>query len=116
VLVEVRSKEELERALTVTEDLIGINNRDLDTFKIDSERTRELATEIPPRATIVAESGIRTVEDLERLAANGAIAALIGTALMNSSDPAEACRRYAAVATPKSQADHVTPEERPAYA
>jgi indole-3-glycerol phosphate synthase len=99
VLVEVRSDEELDRALEAKMELIGINNRDLDTLAIHSQRTAELAQRIPPEVTIVSESGLRTVDDLERLAADGVYAALIGTALMNAENPEGQCRAFSHVAS-----------------
>lgn len=91
VLVEVRNDEELERALAVDADLIGINNRDLDTLEIDRETTRRLAARIPANVTIVSESGFRTAKDLADLD-DRVDAVLIGAALMTAPDTEEMCR------------------------
>ena len=82
VLVEVHSREELARAAAAGATLVGVNNRDLDTFDTKLARALDLAPALPPHATAVAESGIRTAEDLSRLADAGYHAALVGQALM----------------------------------
>jgi indole-3-glycerol phosphate synthase len=87
-LVEVHDEEELERALAADAQVIGINNRDLRTFAVDlavSERLRPL---IPEGRLVVAESGIHTRADVERLRALGVNAVLIGEALVTAGDPA----------------------------
>ena len=91
-LVEVHDEGEMERALKAAAGLIGINNRDLRTFEVDgatSERLRPLA---PADATVVAESGIFTREDMLRLERCGVQAALIGEALVTVPDPAAKVR------------------------
>ena len=82
VLVEVHNREELARAAAAGATLVGVNNRDLDTFDTKLARALDMATALPPHATAVAESGIRTAEDLSRLADAGYHAALVGQALM----------------------------------
>lgn len=82
VLVEVHSAEELARALSLGATLVGVNNRDLDTFATSLDRALALGPLIPAGVVSVAESGIRSREDLERLAAAGYQAALIGQTLM----------------------------------
>jgi indole-3-glycerol phosphate synthase len=87
-LVEVHDEQELERALAADAQIIGINNRDLRTFEVDlavSERLRPL---IPEGRVVVAESGIHTRADVERLQALGVDAVLIGEALVTAEDPA----------------------------
>jgi len=87
-LVEVHDEQELERALAADAQIIGINNRDLRTFAVDlavSERLRPL---IPRDRVVVAESGIHTRADVERLRALGVNAVLIGEALVTAGDPA----------------------------
>jgi len=86
-LVEVHDEEELERALAADAQIIGINNRDLRTFEVDlavSERLRPL---IPRDRVVVAESGIHTRADVQRLRALGVNAVLIGEALVTADDP-----------------------------
>jgi indole-3-glycerol phosphate synthase len=86
VLFEVHNLRELEAALLVDADIIGINNRDLGTLKVDIDRTFELRKEIPSHKVIVSESGIRTREDVKRLEDAGVDAVLIGTSLMETGD------------------------------
>ncbi|MEW6545429.1 MAG: indole-3-glycerol phosphate synthase TrpC [Bacillota bacterium] len=96
VLVEVHEEAELERVLAAGVDLVGINNRDLSTFRTDLGVTERLAPRCPPGVTVVSESGIRQRSDLERLAAIGVRAALVGEALLTSPDPAGTLRWLAA--------------------
>ena len=91
-LVEVHDEEELERALALGADLIGINNRDLKTFVTDLGVTLRLAPRIPNDKLVVAESGLAGREDLARLAEVGVTTVLIGETLMRQSDVAEATR------------------------
>ena len=90
VLVEVHDEAELERALALEAELIGVNNRDLKTFKVDLGTTERLAkralanSDSPP--LLVAESGIHTRADVERLARCGAKGILVGESLMRGSD------------------------------
>jgi len=93
-LVEVHDEAELDRAVTVGARLIGVNNRDLRTFKVDLATTERLASRLramPDRAqiTLVAESGIHTRADVERLARCGVRTILVGEALMKSGHVAE---------------------------
>jgi len=89
-LVEIRDQAELDRAVRAGAGLIGINNRCLSTFTVDLGTTLNLAPRMPPECTVVAESGLRTHEDLERCRSAGVQAFLIGTALMSAPDPGEA--------------------------
>lgn len=91
-LVESHDEAELESALESGARILGVNNRDLRTFEVDLGVTGRLAEMIPPDRLLVAESGVHTREDIERLAAAGADAALVGTALMRAPDPGEALR------------------------
>jgi len=91
-LVEVHDEREVEQALAADAQVIGINNRDLRTFEVDlavSERLRPL---IPAERVVVAESGIHTRADVERLRALGVNAVLIGEALVTAEDPAARIR------------------------
>lgn len=88
VLVEVHDGPELERAITNTDaDMIGVNQRDLVTFEVDTDRAVALAAEIPTGILKVAESGVRSPSDAEALAAAGYDAVLVGEHLVTSSDP-----------------------------
>ena len=84
VLVEVHDLEELDRALDSEARIIGVNNRNLKSFTVDLAATERLAEEVPGDVILVSESGIRTPEDAERLAAAGADALLVGETLMRS--------------------------------
>jgi indole-3-glycerol phosphate synthase len=95
-LVEVHDEPELEIALTVDADVIGINNRNLEDFSVDVQTTFELITDVPAGKTAVSESGIAdrtTLEELERV---GVDAVLIGEALMRAEDPAAKVRELIA--------------------
>jgi indole-3-glycerol phosphate synthase len=95
VLVEVHDREELARALEVGPEIVGVNNRDLRDFSVDLERTESLMDEMPAGVLVVSESGIRSPEQLQRLARRGVHAVLVGETLMRASDPAEALRGLA---------------------
>lgn len=83
-LVEVHNLPELERALATDARIIGVNNRNLKTFTVDLATTEALAEEVPDDILLVAESGIKTPADAERLAEAGADALLVGETLMRS--------------------------------
>ena len=91
-LVEVHDAPELEMALEIEADVIGINNRDLSDFTVDLARTFDLLTDVPAGKTVVSESGIGTPEQVEELEHVGVDAVLIGETLMRSSDPEAMCR------------------------
>ena len=95
-LVEVHDEAEMTRALKAGAELIGINNRDLRTFDVDLATTERLRPLAPPGATIVAESGVFTREDIRRLEACGVNAVLIGEGLVVAPDPAEKLRELLA--------------------
>jgi indole-3-glycerol phosphate synthase len=92
VLAEVHGRRELERALELHTQLIGINNRDLGTLHTDLSITEELAPLVPPDRCLIAESGIRSHADLQRLAAAGAFCFLVGEAVMRQPNVAAAAR------------------------
>jgi indole-3-glycerol phosphate synthase len=92
VLCEVHDAGELQRALDAGCDLIGVNTRDLRTFKVDLETAFQLADSFPESVVRVAESGIRSGEDLARLRAAGYHAFLVGESLMRAKRPGEALR------------------------
>jgi len=88
-LVEVHDERDLSYALKSGSPLIGVNNRDLATMKVDLSTFERLATMIPDDRLVVAESGIRTRRDVERMSDAGADAVLVGTSLMRSKNPGE---------------------------
>ena len=92
VLCEAHNSEELDRATDCGCDLIGVNNRDLHTFKVDVETALRLADRLPKNAVRVAESGIQSGNDIARLRAAGYQAFLIGESLMRAKMPGDALR------------------------
>jgi indole-3-glycerol phosphate synthase len=94
-LVEVHDAAELERALAAGADLVGINNRDLATFRTDLGVSLELAARVPAEATLVAESGIACASDVARLGAAGVDAVLVGESLMRSRDSSRLVHEFA---------------------
>ncbi|HEY8810664.1 MAG TPA: indole-3-glycerol phosphate synthase, partial [Solirubrobacterales bacterium] len=80
-------EEELERALLLDTDVIGINNRNLEEGTVDVATTYELMPDVPAGKTVVAESGISTRAELEELERVGVDAVLIGSALMSAAEP-----------------------------
>jgi indole-3-glycerol phosphate synthase len=91
-LVEVHDRDELTRALEAGADLVGVNSRDLRTLSVDLAVLDDLVARIPPHATAVAESGIRTADDIARLSAAGYHAFLVGERLIAQRDPGGALR------------------------
>jgi indole-3-glycerol phosphate synthase len=91
-LVEVHDENELEKAIDSGANLIGVNNRNLDTFEVTLETSLRLSERMPDGALRVSESGIRTRSDIDLLRAAGYQAFLIGESLMTASDPASALR------------------------
>jgi len=88
-LVEIHSREDLDRVAPLRPRLVGVNNRDLETLEINIERTRELAPavrQLCPEALIVSESGITTVEDVRLVLSEGADAVLVGSSLIRAGD------------------------------
>ncbi len=96
-LVEVHSLPELEVARSISPRLVGINNRDLHTFQTDLETTFQLMPYVPIGIGVVSESGIRTAEDIWRLARAGVGAILVGEALITAPDPAAKARKLASI-------------------
>ncbi|MDR3325565.1 MAG: indole-3-glycerol phosphate synthase TrpC [Spirochaetaceae bacterium] len=85
-LVEAHSEDEVKGALDAGARVIGVNNRDLKTFKVDLRNSLRLRPLVPPDKIFVAESGIKTAEDVRTLRAAGVDAALIGEAMMKAPD------------------------------
>ena len=97
VLVEVHDLREMERALDLGADLIGINNRNLKTFTTDLIATEQLAEEVPDNVILVSESGLKNTTDAQRALDAGASAVLIGETLMRADDPTRAVEEYLAL-------------------
>jgi indole-3-glycerol phosphate synthase len=91
-IVEVHDEEELDCALELDVDVIGINNRNLEDFTVDIQTTVDLLAAIPTGKTVVSESGIRTRQEIEELERVGVDAVLIGETLMRAPDPEDAVR------------------------
>ena len=91
-VVEVSLPEELDRALELDADVIGVNNRDLADFSVDLQRTYDLLADVPAGKTVVSESGIRDREQIEELEQVGVDAVLVGETLMRAEDPEAAVR------------------------
>lgn len=92
VLCEVHDRAELDRALALDCECVGVNSRDLRTFQVSLDRACELASQLPAGAVHVAESGIHTRADMDRLRAAGYHAFLIGESLMRQPHPGGALR------------------------
>ena len=91
-LVEIHDDEELERALEVDCDVIGINNRNLEDFTVDIQRTFDLLADVPAGKVVVSESGIHHRGQIEELEQVGVDAVLVGEAVMRAPDPESAVR------------------------
>jgi len=91
-LVEIHDDEELERALELDCDVIGINNRDLEDFSVDIQRTFDLLADVPAGKVVVSESGIHHRGQIEELEQVGVDAVLVGEAVMRAPDPESAVR------------------------
>jgi indole-3-glycerol phosphate synthase len=89
-LVEVHGSVEADRALTAGARIVGINNRNLQTFTTSLEVTLGLLSLLPPDVTVVSESGIRTPQEVDRLGAAGVQAILVGESLLRAHDPGAA--------------------------
>lgn len=96
VLIEVHDRTELERAAALKSPLIGINNRNLHSFEVTLDTTRELARRVSEDRLIVSESGLNTAEDLAEMARYGVRCFLIGESLMRQDDVAAATRKILA--------------------
>ncbi|MGB0328488.1 MAG: indole-3-glycerol phosphate synthase TrpC [Akkermansiaceae bacterium] len=94
ILVEVHDLPEMERALDLGADLIGVNNRNLKTFTTDLATTEQLADEVPDNVILVSESGLKNSQDAQRALNAGANAILIGETLMRHDDPTRALEEY----------------------
>jgi len=93
VLVEVHDEAEMERALGLEHTLIGVNNRNLNTFTTSLATTERLQAMLTTEQLLVTESGIRTQNDVKRLQTCGINTFLVGEAFMRAADPGEALQR-----------------------
>lgn len=98
-LIEVHDEAEAERALSVGGSLIGVNQRDLRTFEVDTDRAQRVASSLPTNVVRVAESGIGGPDDVPALVAAGFDAVLVGESLVTHSGPAEGVRSLIDAAT-----------------
>src|SRR4051812_489416 len=103
VLCEVHDREELRRAVESGCDLIGVNTRDLRTFKVDLQTALDLASEFPAGVVRVAESGIHSADDVARVRAAGYHACLVGESLMRAERPGAALRELIGVPSGESR-------------
>lgn len=93
-LVETHNEYEIETALSVGAEIIGVNNRDLKTFKVDTAASERLRKYVPEDKIFVSESGIHTAEDIQKMKNIKANAVLIGEAFMKSENPSELLERF----------------------
>jgi indole-3-glycerol phosphate synthase len=91
-LIEVHTREEMQRAIACGANVIGVNNRNLHTFEVSLETSLSVAKEAPPGAVLISESGLNNSTDLERLRNAGYHGFLIGESLMRSDNPEVALR------------------------
>lgn len=98
-LVEIHDEAELERALAVGATLVGVNQRDLVTFEVDTDRAVRMAPQMPEGVVRVAESGVRGVPDATRLHEAGYHAVLVGESLVTAGDPRAGVAALAAIGT-----------------
>jgi indole-3-glycerol phosphate synthase len=97
VLVEIRDERELDLALECGASIVGINNRNLETLAIDASTSERLLGGIPADVIAIAESGVVSRSDIERVAGAGADAVLVGSSVSSAKDPADAVRRLTGV-------------------
>ncbi len=109
VLVEVHDAREMERAMNLRVELIGINNRNLKTLDVDLATTEELAKQVAPGRVLVAESGLYTRADLDRMARAGAECFLVGESLMRRPDVEAAVRELLGDKGPRPHEGPVEP-------
>ena len=93
-LCEIHTEEDLEKAVSAKANIIGINNRDLSTFKLHKETTQNLAPLVPKGKVIVSESGIKSQEDVFFLKSLGINAVLAGEAFMDAEDIGAKLREF----------------------
>lgn len=94
VLLETHSEKEIQEHFYTDIDMIGINNRDLDTFEVDIENSIRLANQLPDKTVKIAESGIQSVETAIKLKQNGFQGLLMGEFFMKSGNPGKSCMEF----------------------
>jgi indole-3-glycerol phosphate synthase len=99
-LVEVHTRDEMQRAVQAGANIIGVNNRNLATFSVTLETSIELAASAPARTVMISESGIETIDDIRRLRAAGYHGFLIGEKLMRAEHPEELLKELTQVCEP----------------
>jgi indole-3-glycerol phosphate synthase len=99
-LIEVHTEEELNRVLPLKPDVIGINNRNLQTFEVDFANTGRLRAMIPADIVVVGESGLKTAEDVHQMQAIGVDAILVGETLVKSKDPHQTAKSFVVAGKP----------------
>ena len=102
-LVEAHTREDLEKALQAGTLIVGVNARDLESLEVDEERALDLVRQVPPGRTVVFESGISSIGQVQRAVEAGAQAVLVGEALVRSPDPAAKVRELRGAAIPASR-------------
>jgi indole-3-glycerol phosphate synthase len=102
-LVEAHDEREAEAALAVGADMVGVNQRDLQTFEVDQDRALRVGASLPADVVRVAESGIRSAEDVRRLAGAGFDAILVGEALVSAPDPGAAIATLASSSSTRAR-------------
>ena len=100
VLLEVHNREELDQSLMPSLDLLGVNNRNLKSFEVSLDNSRQLAEHIPDAFVKVSESGIRTAQDIQQLQTHGFKGFLIGENFMKTEDPGAAAANFIKTLTP----------------
>ncbi len=98
ILMEVRTEAELDLALSLDAEIVGVNNRNLETLQIDPDTAARLIPLIPASVVAVAESGVRSPDDVRRMADVGADAVLVGSSISASPDPEAAVRSLTGIA------------------
>lgn len=101
-LVEVHTPEELARVLALGPRVVGVNNRNLQTFEVDFANTARLRAQIPPDVLAVGESGLKSADDIRAMRDIGVDAVLIGETLVKSDDPLALARRLVAAGRPNA--------------
>ena len=94
VLLEVHNEKELEKSIMPSLDMLGVNNRNLKTFEVNLENSRELAPKIPDDFVKVSESGISKIESIQDLKTLGFQGFLIGESFMKSTDPGDSALNF----------------------
>ena len=102
-LTEIHDRDDLEKAVDGGAEIIGINNRNLDTFEVDFQTTLDLAPRVPEKCIIVSESGIGHSEDIEKLKGSGIHAVLVGTSIMKSNDIGMKIKELVTACSPKKR-------------